>query len=143
MTFNSKPIHGRAGPADTHTKGGYSKHMVVQEHFVIKVPKEYPLECAGKAPSMTVISLHHRSCRSRVPLSDMCLSNTTILVSMQHTGPIMCAAITMWDPLRHWGAKPGMRVGFVGIGGLGHIGIKLAKALGCGAPRNARQCRLL
>ena len=47
----------------------------------------------------------------------------------------MCAAITMWDPLRHWGAKPGMRVGFVGIGGLGMMGIKLAKAMGCGAPR--------
>jgi uncharacterized zinc-type alcohol dehydrogenase-like protein len=45
----------------------------------------------------------------------------------------MCAAITMWDPLRHWGAKPGMRIGFVGIGGLGHMGIKLAKAMGCGA----------
>lgn len=45
----------------------------------------------------------------------------------------MCAGITMYDPLRHWGAtKPGasMCIGIVGIGGLGTMGIKLAKALG-------------
>jgi uncharacterized zinc-type alcohol dehydrogenase-like protein len=44
--------------------------------------------------------------------------------------PLLCAGITTWSPLRHWKAGPGSRVGVVGIGGLGHMGIKLAKALG-------------
>jgi uncharacterized zinc-type alcohol dehydrogenase-like protein len=43
--------------------------------------------------------------------------------------PLLCAGITMWSPLRHWNAGPGKRVGIVGIGGLGHMGIKLAHAL--------------
>lgn len=46
------------------------------------------------------------------------------------TAPLLCAGITMWSPLRHWGAGPGTRVGIVGLGGLGHMGIKLAHALG-------------
>jgi alcohol dehydrogenase (NADP+) len=44
--------------------------------------------------------------------------------------PLLCAGITMWSPLRHWNAGAGKRVGIVGIGGLGHMGIKLAHALG-------------
>jgi len=44
--------------------------------------------------------------------------------------PLLCAGITTWSPLRHWKAGPGKRVGIVGIGGLGHMGIKLARALG-------------
>ena len=44
--------------------------------------------------------------------------------------PLLCAGITTWSPLRHWKAGPGKRVGVVGIGGLGHMGIKLARALG-------------
>jgi uncharacterized zinc-type alcohol dehydrogenase-like protein len=44
--------------------------------------------------------------------------------------PLLCAGITTWSPLRHWGAGPGKIVGVVGIGGLGHMGLKLAKALG-------------
>src|SRR3954469_21874440 len=44
--------------------------------------------------------------------------------------PLLCAGITTWSPLRHWGAGPGKKVGIVGIGGLGHIGIKLSHALG-------------
>ena len=46
------------------------------------------------------------------------------------TAPLLCAGITTWSPLKHWGAGPGKRVGIVGIGGLGHMGIKLAHALG-------------
>jgi uncharacterized zinc-type alcohol dehydrogenase-like protein len=52
---------------------------------------------------------------------------------LEKAGPLMCAAITMYDPLRHWGAtKEGsnMNIGIVGIGGLGTMGIKLAKAMG-------------
>lgn len=44
--------------------------------------------------------------------------------------PLLCAGITTWSPLKHWNVGPGHRVGVVGIGGLGHMGIKLAKALG-------------
>ncbi|TFI60312.1 NAD(P)-dependent alcohol dehydrogenase [Sphingomonas parva] len=44
--------------------------------------------------------------------------------------PLLCAGITTWSPLRHWKVGPGHKVGIVGIGGLGHMGIKLAKALG-------------
>jgi len=44
--------------------------------------------------------------------------------------PLLCAGITTYSPLRHWGAGPGKKVGVVGIGGLGHMGIKLAHAMG-------------
>ena len=44
--------------------------------------------------------------------------------------PLLCAGITTWSPLRHWNVGPGTKVGVVGIGGLGHMGLKLAKALG-------------
>lgn len=44
--------------------------------------------------------------------------------------PLLCAGITTYSPLRHWNAGPGKRVGIVGIGGLGHMGIKLARAMG-------------
>ena len=44
--------------------------------------------------------------------------------------PLLCAGITSWSPLRKWGAGPGKRVGIVGLGGLGHMGVKFASALG-------------
>ncbi|MGI4794151.1 MAG: NAD(P)-dependent alcohol dehydrogenase [Janthinobacterium lividum] len=44
--------------------------------------------------------------------------------------PLLCAGITTYSPLKHWGAGPGKKVGVVGIGGLGHMGIKIAHALG-------------
>lgn len=44
--------------------------------------------------------------------------------------PLLCAGITLYSPLRHWQAGPGRKVGIVGIGGLGHMGIKLAHAMG-------------
>src|SRR5690606_37500951 len=44
--------------------------------------------------------------------------------------PLLCAGITTWSPLRHWKVRRGSRVGVVGIGGLGHMGIKLAHAMG-------------
>lgn len=46
------------------------------------------------------------------------------------TAPLLCAGITTYSPLRHWGVGPGQKVGVIGIGGLGHMGIKLAKAMG-------------
>jgi len=44
--------------------------------------------------------------------------------------PLLCAGITTWSPLREWGVGAGIRVGVVGLGGLGHMGVKLAAALG-------------
>ena len=52
---------------------------------------------------------------------------------LAQTSPILCAGATMFDPLRYWGATKGdreMKIGIVGIGGLGSIGVKLAKGLG-------------
>src|SRR4051812_59572 len=75
----------------TITQGGYSQQIVVDEHFVLRVPSTIPIEAAA---------------------------------------PLLCAGITLWSPLRHWGAGPGKRVAIVGMGGLGHMGVKLAVALG-------------
>ncbi|MDY6861091.1 MAG: NAD(P)-dependent alcohol dehydrogenase, partial [Pseudomonadota bacterium] len=46
------------------------------------------------------------------------------------TAPLLCAGITTYSPLRHWGAGPGKKVGVVGLGGLGHMAVKLAHAMG-------------
>lgn len=46
------------------------------------------------------------------------------------TAPLLCAGITTYSPLKHWKVGPGQKVGIVGIGGLGHMGVKFAKALG-------------
>jgi uncharacterized zinc-type alcohol dehydrogenase-like protein len=73
------------------TYGGYSDSIVVDERFVLKVPKN--LDLAGAAP-------------------------------------LQCAGITTYSPLRHWGVTKGKKVGIVGLGGLGHMGVKFAHALG-------------
>lgn len=44
--------------------------------------------------------------------------------------PLLCAGITTYSPMRHWGVKKGQKVGVVGLGGLGHMGVKFAVALG-------------
>jgi uncharacterized zinc-type alcohol dehydrogenase-like protein len=51
-------------------------------------------------------------------------------LELSGVAPLLCAGITLYSPLKHWGAKPGMRVGIMGLGGLGHMGVKFAKALG-------------
>ncbi len=51
-------------------------------------------------------------------------------VDLAATAPLLCAGITTYSPLRHWGAGPGKKVGIVGLGGLGHMGVKIARALG-------------
>ena len=73
------------------TYGGYSDSIVVDERFVLRVPKN--LNPAGVAP-------------------------------------LLCAGITTYSPLRHWGVKEGKKVGIVGLGGLGHMAVKFAHALG-------------
>ncbi|NLV78398.1 MAG: NAD(P)-dependent alcohol dehydrogenase [Rhodococcus sp.] len=73
------------------TQGGYSTHIVVTEHFVLKVPDG--LDPAGAAP-------------------------------------LLCAGITLYSPLKRWHAGPGTKVAIIGMGGLGHVGVKIASALG-------------
>ncbi|MDQ0680498.1 putative zinc-type alcohol dehydrogenase-like protein [Arthrobacter pascens] len=51
-------------------------------------------------------------------------------VSLEAAAPLLCAGITMYSPLRNWGAGPGKRVAIIGMGGLGHMGVKIAAALG-------------
>ncbi|KAF5798340.1 putative cinnamyl-alcohol dehydrogenase [Helianthus annuus] len=76
----------------TLTYGGYSDHMVADEHFVLRWPENLPLDSGA---------------------------------------PLLCAGITTYSPLRHFGLdKPGMKVGVVGLGGLGHVAVKFAKAFG-------------
>lgn len=64
-------------------------------------------------------------------------------------GPLLCAGITTWSPLRHWKVKKGDKVGVIGLGGLGHMGIKLAHAMGAHvvmittSPEKGEDARLL
>jgi alcohol dehydrogenase (NADP+) len=49
---------------------------------------------------------------------------------LESAAPLMCAGITLYSPLMHWNAGPGKKVAIMGLGGLGHMGVKLASALG-------------
>ncbi len=51
-------------------------------------------------------------------------------ISSEQAAPLLCAGITTYSPLRHWGAGPGTRVAVVGLGGLGHMAVKIAAAMG-------------
>lgn len=73
------------------TQGGYSKHIVVREEFVLNVPEA---------------------------------------LDLARVAPILCAGITTFSPLRTWNVKEGSRVGVIGLGGLGHMAVKLAVAMG-------------
>ncbi|MFM8442943.1 MAG: NAD(P)-dependent alcohol dehydrogenase [Methylococcus sp.] len=86
FTYNSEDRHGGG-----MTYGGYSRRIVADEAFVLRVPEG--LDPAG-------------------------------------TAPLLCAGITTYSPLRRWNIGPGQTVGVVGLGGLGHMAVKFAKALG-------------
>jgi alcohol dehydrogenase (NADP+) len=60
---------------------------------------------------------------------DFCL-HVSEDVDLAATAPLLCAGITTYSPLRHWGVGEGTDVGVVGLGGLGHMAVKLAKAMG-------------
>ncbi|NIJ17876.1 putative zinc-type alcohol dehydrogenase-like protein [Sphingobium vermicomposti] len=83
------------GSVDRHdgmpTYGGYSKHIVVSDKFVLRVPASLDLKSAG---------------------------------------PLLCAGITTYAPLRHWKVGPEHKVAVAGLGGLGHLALKFAKAMG-------------
>lgn len=73
------------------TQGGYAKHIVVREEFVLRVPEK---------------------------------------LDLPKTAPILCAGITTYSPLRTWNIGKGSRVGVIGLGGLGHMAVQLAIAMG-------------
>lgn len=73
------------------TQGGYSNTVVVNQHFVVRIPD-------GLDPAAAA--------------------------------PLLCAGITTYSPLREWNAGPGKRVGVIGLGGLGHMAVKIASAMG-------------
>ncbi len=87
FTYNSPDKHGTA-PV---TYGGYSSSIVVDEHFVLKVPNH---------------------------------------LNLPGVAPLLCAGITTYSPMRRWGVSKGKKVGVVGLGGLGHMGVKFAHAFG-------------
>lgn len=70
-------------------------------------------------------------------------------LDISRAAPLLCAGITTWSPLKHWNVKKGDKVGVVGLGGLGHMGIKLAHALGAyvvmitSSPGKANDARML
>ncbi len=63
-------------------------------------------------------------------ISATCCASAIPKSSWYAVAPLLCAGITTYSPLRHWNVGPGKKVGIVGIGGLGHMGIKLAHAMG-------------
>ena len=85
-TYNS-PTEDPGG----FTYGGYSKNIVADESFILKLPES--LDVAG-------------------------------------TAPLLCAGITTYSPLRKWNVTKGMKVGIIGLGGLGHMGTKFSHTMG-------------
>lgn len=51
-------------------------------------------------------------------------------LDLEKVAPLLCAGVTLYSPLKHWNAGPGTKVAIIGMGGLGHVGVKLAHALG-------------
>jgi alcohol dehydrogenase (NADP+) len=51
-------------------------------------------------------------------------------LNLAGAAPLLCAGITTYSPMRHWGVTKGKKVGVVGLGGLGHMGVKFARAFG-------------
>jgi uncharacterized zinc-type alcohol dehydrogenase-like protein len=49
---------------------------------------------------------------------------------LRNAAPVLSAGITMYSPPRHWGTGPGRRIGIIGFGGLGHVGVQIAQAMG-------------
>jgi len=67
---------------------------------------------------------------SHVRTSQWLLFQLPTEISSAHAGPLMCAGATVFSPLRRYGAGPGKKVGIIGIGGLGHLGVQFAAKMG-------------
>ena len=67
---------------------------------------------------------------SRVVVDEAFVLRVPAGLDLAATAPLLCAGITTYSPLRHWKVGPGQKVGVVGLGGLGHMGVKFARAFG-------------
>ncbi|CAG8870610.1 NADP-dependent alcohol dehydrogenase C 2 [Pseudomonas fluorescens] len=67
---------------------------------------------------------------SSIVVSEHFVVRIPAALDLPSAAPILCAGITTYSPLKHYGVKPGHKVGILGMGGLGHMGIKFAKAMG-------------
>jgi uncharacterized zinc-type alcohol dehydrogenase-like protein len=67
---------------------------------------------------------------ANIVVDDKFVLHITHKDNLAAVAPLLCAGITTYSPLRHWHAGPGKKVGIVGLGGLGHMGVKLAHAMG-------------
>ena len=75
-------------------------------------------------------SITHGGYSERIVVSEAFVLRIPEGLDLKGAAPLLCAGITTWSPLRHWGADKGSRVAVIGLGGLGHMALKLAKALG-------------
>jgi uncharacterized zinc-type alcohol dehydrogenase-like protein len=66
----------------------------------------------------------------RIVVKEKFVLHVSDKLNLAAVAPLLCAGITMYSPLRHWDARPGKKVGIVGLGGLGHMGVKFAHAFG-------------
>jgi len=66
----------------------------------------------------------------RIVVNDKFVLRIDPRLNLKAAAPLLCAGITTWSPLKHWNIGPGSKVAVVGLGGLGHMGLKFAKALG-------------
>jgi uncharacterized zinc-type alcohol dehydrogenase-like protein len=66
----------------------------------------------------------------QIVVSDKFVLKIPAGLDLAGAAPLLCAGITTWSPLRHWKVGPGSKVAVIGLGGLGHMGLKLAKGLG-------------
>jgi uncharacterized zinc-type alcohol dehydrogenase-like protein len=66
----------------------------------------------------------------RIVVSDKFVVSISDKLDLKAAAPLLCAGITTWSPLRHWNIGKGSRIAVIGLGGLGHMGLKFAKAMG-------------
>jgi alcohol dehydrogenase (NADP+) len=100
-------------------------------------PCEHDLEqyCRGAILTYNSVDPHDHTVTQggyseRVLVSDRFVLKIPAGLDLKGTAPLLCAGITTWSPLRHWKVKKGSNVAVVGLGGLGHMALKLAKAMG-------------
>jgi len=81
------------------------------------------MERDGKTPTMGGYS-------EKIVVNENFIMRVPESIPLDKAAPMMCAGITLYSPLRHWGAGPGKKIAIVGLGGLGHMGVKIAHAMG-------------
>jgi uncharacterized zinc-type alcohol dehydrogenase-like protein len=99
-------------------KSGHEQFCVEMPTFTYSAPDRQSGETTQGGYSDSIVVREEFVCR--IPDS----------LDMEHAAPLLCAGITTYSPLKRWGLKAGDQIGVVGLGGLGHITVKLAKAMG-------------